>query len=328
MADFFFSYVLTVLKILSPILAAILGAYALRGNFIDHSGRLNKWGKGGVLGFILFATISAGSELIGVVKGHTEAQQKAAETLELVTSTNRVLHDINRSMYPFEDLVVSFAAYPFLEGDLLQRYISRLPKNVNDSSSGDKLATGQSMSSDGKRWFMSYSPESSLYPSSRKESEVYHLFRRPYLTLSFYRNAMDMNPSPGRTFPAGDIEATLYMSSLSQSDDALLYNGGEQSVEITAQSIHLNPVYWRNNGEILSMYDLAGGMMVIHFGNDSMETLKFGYELKYLNFRVNKSRRFYFRKSNFQRYNYRDNPPFFVVNFPKEFDGFREYELR
>lgn len=339
----FASSSLSILKFVSIALTAILSAIALLVDYKDEKGNITYWGKRALIGIVVGAVIAASSTALEIEKGEKESAKNTEEALFLAKRTNKILNNINRSLFPLKNLEFSFLATVDLSSKDLEPFKSRFSKEIDSYLSqylqGKRNYEGMYASHSDQNGPVEISVPlgTKSFPHEHEETMAYYLIRHVDFHLKFYKNPIsptyfEEKLKKESEYKKPDLRIDMDTSEQDQFGISLDYNVNDKSFRVNGSSINSDSRYWETNSKIISLPDLKGSQLFVFTGsinvpsikndNSKLVSLRGGVRLDTLIINIAGGQEFWLRTKELKEYKTPRGLKYFVFSFP---NGIEEY---
>jgi hypothetical protein len=267
------STLLTILKFVSIALSGTFGILGLLTKYRDENEKITRWGRIALIGILVTTFVAAVSQGLEARRSQESAK---AETQK----TQRLLHEISRTLQPLENLSVSLGISVSLENQDIRPYVERVQSKLEEMAvkhNQEEIWRVDNVSgrSDTPGQFHIFA-HSSLLPSlSERESVAAQILNKTDFFVGFYKSPIDVNKWE-KEFAVENFSYTLPRSAFFTEPDmsfGILLNINSGDLYLKYDKINNRIVQRANNkslsfveqptGKILSFVDLPGSDVVI-----------------------------------------------------------------
>ncbi len=245
--------VLALLKIVGAAVGGILGIAGLLADFHNASGRLSKAGYWVLAGIVLAMAAGVGGSVI-------EGYKAKSDSVEQANRTQRLLHEINRTLQPITRLQSTYWVEIPRGDPVVERYIDRLSKGVEARLQALREIRfpapypGLSISASDvhdEPWIIDITEKSDLWPKGA-ERLIGQLARE--MTLAVFLLKSPINPE---TFQPIQGTVDLSAGEIFPKTVQLAWDRKRSRLSIFATTEYSKGL-WNRNGRLNSILDLPG----------------------------------------------------------------------
>jgi hypothetical protein len=275
------------LAALSITVGTASGVAALLVDFKDKAtGKPTKWGRYALFGL-------AGSFVVGLSNLAVDYAQKTRQAVDASLraqaaseQTLQIVNNINRSLNPFRDVKVGARVSYAFELPHLVDYRERLDREARALLPEMNKAPGRylpgkmgiaSIRADGVVTAVAFPPESPLFPHQETEKAAYLALSQSLLALIFFKTPLDgeafrnLGLNPMSVNPGADISMFLGVNGQDSSRVFFEYDLERKRVRWKVCAIPAPMEGWRSSGRIVSILDLPGAQLAVHFEHARLE---------------------------------------------------------
>ncbi|MCW5735792.1 MAG: hypothetical protein KIS73_16805 [Enhydrobacter sp.] len=276
-----FDLVKLALAALSVAVGTASGVAALLVDFKDRvTGRITKWGRLAVLGLASSFVVGISNLAVDYVQKSRQAVEASRRAQAASEQTLQIVNNLNRTLNPFKDVRVGARlsydfGLPELIGyrDRLDREARALLTELNDAP-GRNLPGRMGIASvraDGVVSAVAFPRESPLFPNEATERAAHAALSESLLSLVFFKTPLDreafgrLQLNPMSVNPGADITMHLGVAGKDGRHVHFEYDLDRKRVRWKICGIPAVMDAWRSSGRIVSILDLPGSQLAVHF---------------------------------------------------------------
>jgi hypothetical protein len=322
-------HAIAILKIVSAATGGALGVAGLLLGFKTETGRLKRAGYVVLIGIIFAALISIATSIF-------ESQKERSSSIEQAARTERLLHELNRSIQPITQLKMSYWIQIPPGIKVVDDYIKRLSSGIEDRVESLRQIdphrgrpTGLdaiAIDSDGQPMDITVEPVSDLWPRG-DEAVIGRVASFLALSVDIFKQPIDpehFRPIHGRS----DFGATGLPER-----EVLSWNRKTSRLYVWG-TVDYKKALWSKNEKISSFVDLYGAQMFLipprwHMTSGGVdldsEALIGSLLIRTVVLTFAEGRDIWLSGKNFKKAAYQSGYPAFSITLPKDETKFREF---
>ena len=317
------------LTALSITVGTASGVAALLVDFKDKAtGKPTKWGRYALFGL-------ASSFVVGLSNLAVDYAQKSRQAVDALQraqaaseQTLQIVNNINRSLNPFRDVKVgarvsyAFELPHFIDyRDRLDREARALLPELNKAP-GRYLPGKMGIASvgpDGVVTAVAFPPESPLFPHQDTEKAAHLALSQSLLSLIFFKTPLDREAfrnlgfNPMSVNSGADISMFLGINGQDANQVFFEYDLERKRVRWKVCAIPALMEGWRSSGRIVSILDLPGAQLAIHFEHARLGPGLENPDIEFVHLGIAERQGWWLRKSRFA--SHRRNDGFEVMEY-------------
>lgn len=300
---------------LSVAVGTASGVAALLVDFKDKAtGRITKWGRYAVFGLAGAFVVGISNLAVDYVQKSRQAVEASRRAQAASEQTLQIVSNLNRTLNPFKDVKVGARlsydfALPQLIGyrERLDREARALLPELNNAP-GRHLPGKMGIASvrpDGIVSAVAFSRGSPLFPKEATEKAAHAALSQSLLSLIFFKTPLDreafggLGLNPASANPGADITMHLGVDGNDTRHVFFEYDLERKRVRWKICGIPAAMESWRSSGRIVSILDLPGAQLAIHFEHQRVAKGLENPDIEFIHLAVAERQGWWLRKSRF-----------------------------